>query len=249
MRWGRFVAQNYRGVRLPRVLGVGLAGAALLSTLAVAATSRVEAAGWGALAGTLLVFTAGLIDDLYPIGPRGLRNHLRSLVRGHMTTGILKMMAIGACAIIVVALQPIRPGWIRVTGVVLVAACANVWNGLDVAPGRALKAFLPVVAAVIIAGLPLELAPTVPGVAAGAVAALPPDVREKAMLGDGGANLLGFTAGLGLYLVLPGWGVGIAAALAVLLNVLADTVTLSRVIDAAAPLRWLDGLGRLRTGG
>ena len=65
------------------------------------------------------------------------------------------------------------------------------------------------------------------------------------MLGDGGSNLLGFTAGLGLYLVLPGPWVWVAASVAVALNVLADTVTLSRLIDAVGPLRWFDRLGRV----
>ena len=67
------------------------------------------------------------------------------------------------------------------------------------------------------------------------------------MLGDGGANLLGFTIGLGLYLVLPDWGVVVGAAAAVAINAVAETVTLSRVIDAVPPLRWFDGLGRLPT--
>jgi hypothetical protein len=38
----------------------------------------------------------------------------------------------------------------------------------------------------------------------------------------------------------------VAAALAVGLNLLAETVTLSRVIRGAAPLRWFDDLGRIR---
>ena len=65
------------------------------------------------------------------------------------------------------------------------------------------------------------------------------------MLGDGGSNLLGFTAGLGLYIVLPLPWVWVAAGVAVTLNVLAETVTLSRVIDTLAPLRWFDRLGRV----
>jgi hypothetical protein len=245
MRWGRFATENHRGVLVPRILGLWLGAAGALSTLIIALASGVSAAGWGALVGTLLVLGAGLIDDLFPIGPRGLRNHLRSLARGHMTTGVLKVVVIGACAIVVIALQPVRPGWVRLSGVVLVAASANVANGLDVAPGRALKAFLPVLAVVLVADLPLALLPTAPGVATGAALALAPDLRERAMLGDGGSNLLGFTAGLGLYLVMPGWGIGLAAAFAVVLNVLADTVSLSRLIAAAAPLRWLDRLGRV----
>ena len=64
------------------------------------------------------------------------------------------------------------------------------------------------------------------------------------MLGDSGANLLGFAAGLALYDVLPDPWVAVAGAVAVALNVVADTVSFSRVIEATPPLRWLDGLGR-----
>lgn len=246
MSWGRLTAENYRGVPLPRVLGLLLALAAIISTLVVAVGFGLDGAGWAVFAGSLVVFGAGLIDDLYLIGPRGLRDHVRALARGRMTTGVLKMMIVGACSVLVVALLPVRPVWVQIAGVILVGACANVWNGLDVRPGRALKAFL--VAAVCTIAVDRNLLPTLPGLLVlGLGPALYLDLRERAMLGDGGSNLLGFTAGLGLYLELPGWAVASAAVLAVALNVLADTVTFSRVIEAVPPLRWLDGLGRVRT--
>ena len=92
--------------------------------------------------------------------------------------------------------------------------------------------------------LPLALLPTMPGVALGAIGVVWFDLRERAMLGDGGANLLGFTVGLGLYVVLHGWGVALDGRRSrSSLNVLAETVTLSRVIDAIPPLRWFDDLG------
>jgi hypothetical protein len=64
------------------------------------------------------------------------------------------------------------------------------------------------------------------------------------MLGDGGANLLGFAAGLAVYDVAADAWVAVAAAAAVGLNVVADTVSFSRVIDRTPPLRFLDGIGR-----
>jgi hypothetical protein len=243
MRWGRLATANYRGARVPRVLGFVLLAAGAAWTLADALLGDVGAEGWGALAGLSSVFAAGLIDDLVPIGPRGLRGHLRSLLEGHMTTGILKMLVITASAVIVVTLLPTDEAWVRVAGVVLVAACANLWNGLDVRPGRALKASLLPGLAFVIWGDTADL-PAVTGVVVGAAAVLPLDLRETAMLGDGGANLLGFAVGLGLYDLLAGAWVPIAAGVAVGLNVVAETVTLSRAIDAVPALRWFDRLGR-----
>jgi hypothetical protein len=240
---GRLAVANHRGALVPRVLGIALAAAALGWTLAYDLVRDAAAAGWGALAGTLIVFGAGLVDDLAPPGPRGLRNHMRALASGRMTTGILKFVAIVGASVFTVALQPRRAPGVELAGAVLVAASANVWNGLDVRPGRALKAFL-VPALVFLTVGELVLVPEMPGLFAAAIVVLPLDLRERAMLGDSGANLLGFAAGLGLYAVLTGPGVVAAALLAVALNVVGETVSFSRVIDGAPPLRWIDRLGR-----
>jgi hypothetical protein len=249
--WNGFRAENYRGERLPAILGlVAIAPGAIIGLVAGLAIVTVQgrsldAAAWISLGGSLLVFAVGLMDDLIPSGARGLRAHLRSLASGHVTTGIVKLVIIAGSSVVVVAAQPVHLGLTRLAGVVLLAGCANLWNGLDVRPGRALKYFVLAAGAVLLAGVPIRLAPSVAGVLLGAILALPPDLRERAMLGDGGSNLLGFTAGLGLYLVLPSPWVWVAAAVVVALNVLADTVTLSRLIDTIGPLRSFDRLGRV----
>jgi UDP-GlcNAc:undecaprenyl-phosphate/decaprenyl-phosphate GlcNAc-1-phosphate transferase len=243
----RLSVENHRGVMVPRTLGILLAVCAVASTLVVATTAAsqhdLSRAGWGAVVASFLVFTAGLVDDLSPTGPRGVRNHLRALASGRITTGILKLVVVVSAAIVSVALQGGPTVLVRVAGVVLVAGCANLWNGLDVRPGRAVK--FGVLAMLGVVTTPVWLLPTLPGVAVGALLALWPDLRERAMLGDGGANLMGFTIGLGMYAVLSDAWVVVAAVAAVALNVVADTVTLSRVIDAVPPMRWFDRLGRL----
>ena len=245
MTFDRLRVANYRGRSVLVLLGIWLAVVLVGSTAAVLWVGDARGPDSPApvtLGGSLLVFAAGLVDDLSPGGPRGVRNHLRALASGHMTTGILKLIVTVASAVIVVAAQPEGGSGARWLGVVLIAASANLWNGLDVAPGRALKAFLVVDGMAL--GVPWSLAPGVRALWLAALVALPFDLRERAMLGDAGANLLGFTAGIGLYLSLPAWGIAVAAAVAVALNVLAETVSFSRLIEAAPPLRWFDRLGR-----
>jgi UDP-N-acetylmuramyl pentapeptide phosphotransferase/UDP-N-acetylglucosamine-1-phosphate transferase len=241
----RLRVANHRGVAVPRTLGFALVGGALIASLAVATAREVPSRGWCGLAALAITAAAGLVDDLGAAGPRGVRNHLRALVGGRVTTGVVKAVVIGGASVVTAALRPPEPAIERVAAAVVLAACANVWNGLDVRPGRALKAFVPVGIA-FLALARLEAQPAVLGVLVAALAVLPLDLRERAMLGDSGSNALGFAAGLALLEVLPGGWIVVAAIVAVALNALAETLTFSRVIEATPPLRWVDGLGRRR---
>jgi hypothetical protein len=241
----RLEVENYRGVRVVRSLGLVIVGGAWIATFAWSWIATAGAAAWGALAGCVLVFCAGLVDDLAPVGPRGLRNHAGALAEGRVTTGVVKVVIAVGAAVVVVALEPSGAWWARPFGVVLVAAATNVWNGLDVRPGRALKAFVPI-GILFVLFADVSPAPAVLGVAVAAVVVLPMDLLERAMLGDGGATLLGFAAGDALYLLLPGWAVVLAALATIGLNVVAETISFSRAIDSVPALRWLDRLGRRR---
>lgn len=239
----QFYAENVRGKRIPRVLGIVILLWAAFSMVTMVQWFDDDALEWGVGGAALLVFAGGLVDDLAPVGPRGLRGHARAALSGHVTTGLVKALVTAGAAVVAVALLDRGDGVTRLGAVILIAASTNVWNGLDVKPGRALKAFL-----IVMLVLGFTEAPTQTGllgisVFAGAGLVLIPDLREWAMLGDSGSNLLGFTAGIMLTGALPTWAMWPAAAVAVALNVVAETVTFSRVIDAVAPLRWFDRLG------
>ena len=131
--------------------------------------------------------------------------------------------------------------WANLLALIAIAGCTNVWNGLDVAPGRALKGFLIVAVVLLVVDLRAFLL-----VCTGAACAvLAPDLRERGMLGDSGANLLGFLAGAEIVRRLPEVWLVPAALVVIGLNVLAETVTFTRTVDAIPPLRWFDRLGRL----
>jgi hypothetical protein len=250
-------APNYRGKPIPLTLGLALAEAVFLTgfvlVLVLIATGRGGAGLAARLATVLgmsaLPFAAGLYDDVRSGPSRGLLGHAREMARGRVTTGAVKLLAAVVSAVVVVAVIG-GSGWRVALGVPVIAGATNLWNLLDVAPGRAIKYFLPAGVALTALAWNREFAFLGAAALGAATAVFPFDLRERAMLGDTGANLLGFVAGIGLYRVLSA-PLGLAIALGVILvaHAVGETVTLSRVIEATPPLRWFDGVGRVHRPG
>jgi UDP-N-acetylmuramyl pentapeptide phosphotransferase/UDP-N-acetylglucosamine-1-phosphate transferase len=250
-----FARENHRGAPVPTAAGLVLVAATVVVAGAVAVA---EAAGWRAAGrvapGGLVLATVaglallGLVDDLAGTGAdgRGFRAHLRALAGGRLTTGGLKLVGGGALALAVCA--PVSGGGLALLAVdtLLVALAANAANLFDRAPGRALKVGG---AAFVLLALATGVAQSLAGMAVvvgASLALLPADLRERLMLGDTGANALGGVLGLGVVLATaPGTRLAVMLAL-VGLNAAGEVVSFSRIIDAVAPLRALDRVGRRR---
>jgi UDP-GlcNAc:undecaprenyl-phosphate/decaprenyl-phosphate GlcNAc-1-phosphate transferase len=253
---------NHRGAVIPTAAGivVPLAVAAAAAVAAVGVAQWPSWAGeWTALASTTVLTTAGfgllgLFDDLVGVGQSGgFRGHLRALVAGRLTSGAIKLLGGAALGVVVASrlpsLDPAGPAGIAVLrDGAIVALAANLVNLFDRRPGRALK--VATGAFVVAAAVSRSAALAVPAVGVGAgIGVLWPDLRERCMLGDTGANALGATCGLALLVAAPS-GVARWVALAALLglNLLSELVSFSRIIDAVPPLRWVDRAGTLRAG-
>ena len=125
----------------------------------------------------------------------------------------------------------------------VVALAANLGNLLDRAPGRVGKVSVLVV---VVLAATSHLAPelTGPALVAGAgVGMLGPDLRERCMLGDTGANVLGAGAGLGLVTTTGPGAWWFAVVVLGALNLASARISFSQVIARTPPLRWLDRLG------
>jgi UDP-N-acetylmuramyl pentapeptide phosphotransferase/UDP-N-acetylglucosamine-1-phosphate transferase len=186
----------------------------------------------------------GFMDDVLGSEDRGFRGHLRALSRGRLTTGMLKLIGGAAIALVLAAAPGFVTGQRLVSDALLIALAANLGNLLDRAPGRALKcslaAYVPIA---IVAGtgpVGIALAP----VMGGALGLLPDDLRERMMLGDTGANVLGGVLGLAVVLECSRTTRNVVLIVLILLNVASELVSFSRVIEKVPPLRWLDRLGR-----
>jgi UDP-GlcNAc:undecaprenyl-phosphate GlcNAc-1-phosphate transferase len=241
----RLLVVNHRGRRVPAVLGVALVGGVAAGWVVLLALNHPRRPGVELLGGIGLVAVSGLLDDLAGHPARGFRGHLGSLARGQATTGILKLV-VGLAVAITLAVRA-GGGVARITAAaILIVVSINLWNAMDVVPGRALKLGLVVLGAMLPLGLdgPGGMLAAI-GIGA-AVGILPFDLGERGMLGDAGSNPLGLLAGLALAVALPTWAVVVAAGVALAAQVAAETVTLSRLIEAVPPLRWFDRAGRRR---
>ncbi len=194
----------------------------------------------------------GLLDDALGRGtdadtPRGWRGHARAVVGGGFSTGAIK--AVGAFALAAYAVSGRgQEGIDYVADLALLLLATNLFNLLDLRPGRVEKTF-----ALLVAGLclgawtdaPLALLGVFIGpVAVGAVFTL----RERAMLGDTGSNLVGALAGVAMLVTLGDTGRWIALAVVAALTIFGEFRSISKSIETIPPLRWLDSLGRVSRG-
>jgi hypothetical protein len=234
--WSR---TNHRGEPVTLLEGPAVAAGAVLAALGTHPAIAVAGTGAAAL---------GTYDDLAGSGDRrGFRGHVGALMQGEVTTGMVKLGGIGATGLVSAAVAGGSPADV-VINAGLVAGGANLMNLFDLRPGRAIKVALGssalIVAGGAAAGNGAAALECVAPAAGAALAMLPDDLGERAMLGDGGANALGAMLGAAAAVSLPR-----PARLALLagiagLTAASEKVSFTKVIASTPALHWLDMLGR-----
>ena len=240
---------NHRGEPVTLLEGSAVAAGAVAASFFYPERTRSSARTAQALAlAGAAAFGFGVYDDLAGSGKRrGLRGHLGALANGEVTTGAVKLGGLGVTGLASALLlarssKTWEPADVVVTAG-LVAGGANLLNLFDLRPGRAIKV-AALWAALITAGGGERAGQAVAAPLGAALALLPDDLGERAMLGDAGANALGAMLGGAAAVSLPR-----PARIALLAGVVALTgasekVSFTKVIEAVPPLRWLDMLGR-----
>lgn len=254
LRDAGLVRENYRGALLAFPLGAVLATAALVALAPLAFLDdrsdldllEPDLRRW--LPYLLGIAFLGFLDDALGRGeavatPRGWRGHWAALRSGTLSTGAIKAIGALALAAYVVSGRGLED-WRYLADVVLLILTTNLFNLLDLRPGRAEKALLLLGAGLCLGAwtfAPLELLGIFVGpVIVGAWMTL----GERAMLGDTGSNLIGAIAGVWLLTALGADARLIALAAVLALTIYGEIRSISATIDSVPPLRWLDSLGR-----
>lgn len=266
------VRENYRGLRVAFPVGIAILAAAVLALVPLALLQELsdgdvwpaEAAIAAVVVYVVGVGLLGLFDDLIgsgalarqpsappggepgtavPAPPRGWRGHGRALLAGGFSTGALK--AAGALGLALFALS----GFGANTGeyllaVALLVLATNLFNLLDLRPGRSIKALALLGAGLTIGALDVDPLWALGLFVGPILALLPLDLREQGMLGDTGSNVVGAVGGLWLVFTLDVTGQVVALVLILGATVYGEFRSISSLIERTPGLRQLDSLGR-----
>ena len=248
-----FVRPNYRDREVAFPAGIGIVASALVALVPLALVdelgdSNVFRPDTGPLLAYVLgVALLGLLDDLVgsvaPHQPRGWRGHARTAISGGLSTGALKAAGSLGIALFVLSGRGLSAGEYLLAVALLVLA-TNLFNLLDLRPGRSIKALILLGAGVTIGTQDVHPLWTVGLFIGPMLLLLPFDLRERAMLGDTGSNVVGAVAGFWLVLTLNTLGQAIALGLIAIATVYGEFRSISSLIERTPGLRHLDSFGR-----
>jgi UDP-GlcNAc:undecaprenyl-phosphate/decaprenyl-phosphate GlcNAc-1-phosphate transferase len=255
---GGHTKANYRNRQLPCPFGVLTPAAALIALIPLMLLQElasIEVFHPEVLPVAVYAFgilALGLIDDTLaedrahaagqPVR-RGWRGHGAAALRGEPSTGALKAAGSLGLALFAMSYFGLSAGrWLLAAAVVVLAT--HVFNLLDLRPGRSTKAFALLGVGLGIGSAEVRPLWTLGLFVAPALVAGFYDLRERSMLGDTGASLLGALAGLWLVLTLSETGQLVALALLAAITLYGELRSISELVERTPGLRRLDSWGR-----
>jgi len=243
------LVENFRGRKIPSAGGI-----VLLITYFIVISyfvlfqekNLVRYSEW-LLPLTILIFCIGVlgfIDDVFgKKGIGGFRGHFSQLLKGHVTTGVIKAIGGGIVCFIVASFFSKGIHELFINGL-LMALMTNIFNLIDLRPGRALKLFLILGIAIFAFSFKSGFW-GLSGIFFGIyVILLWADLTESCMLGDVGSNILGAVIGFSI-VVNFSWLVNLILLILVgLIQIYTEGHSITELIESKPFLRSFDELGR-----
>ncbi|MFN8015108.1 MAG: hypothetical protein U0R17_00690 [Acidimicrobiia bacterium] len=239
---------NYRGQSISTIGGLILVCSIFLFALILAVIPNISSK-YLFTNNMLIVILGfsffGLIDDL--IGDKssqGFKGHIKQLVKGNVTTGAMKIFGGPAITAIAISSEIKSNGYLEfIIDVITISLIVNLFNLFDLAPGRTTKysiLWIALLFAFNVSNFSINAYFLVTVL----VCSLIFDLREKFMLGDIGSNAIGAVVGFITINLLNLESTLLILVFALLLNLVSEFISFSKIIDKIYPLRFLDSLGQ-----
>lgn len=238
------LSPNYRGEKIPFCMGLlfVFVQAITMLTVFIALKDHIEILYY--IISIVFIGLVGFMDDL--IGEKnikGLKGHIISFIKGDYTTGGIKA---GSGFIISLFVSILISDSILdiIVNIFVIALFTNYSNIFDLRPGRSIKAFIFASVFLLITKNANDYDYIIYSFYGILLIYFPKDLKAKAMMGDVGSNVLGIT--LGIYCALSE-SLPVKAVyllILIIIHIIAERYSFSRIIDNNKILKFIDNLGR-----
>lgn len=196
------------------------------------------------LLGFVFIGIIGLLDDL--IGEKnikGLKGHIKAFFHGKLTTGAIKAF-LGLFISFLISSYISSNILNFIINGLLIGLFTNSINLFDLRPGRAAKTFILISMLLMIFSSKSYVNHIIYSIYGLLIPYIILDLRAEVMMGDTGANVLGFTLGV--------YSAGnfemptriIILFVLILIHFLAEKFSFSKIIENNRILKYLDNIGR-----
>lgn len=242
---GEMEKENYRGDLIPVGMGIALIPILIIHFFILIYLYPTEINLLLIFLGGILAMAfVGMVDDL--LGNRdtlGFKGHIGSLLKGKLTTGGFKAV-IGGMISLFISFLISNSTLQLILNFLIMALMTNLLNLMDLRPGRAIKSFTLLWGAFLFVGLTRGSKEILAIVMGYNLAYFPQDLKAKAMMGDVGSNTLGISLGMAAAISFANQYKIIVVIGLVLLHVIAEKYSITKIIKENKLLNYLDELGR-----
>ncbi|NLJ77797.1 MAG: phospho-N-acetylmuramoyl-pentapeptide-transferase [Tissierellia bacterium] len=236
---------NYRNYRIPICMGLGFIFVQIINMGLVIILMRDNISYIiYYLFALVSMGLAGLLDDL--IGDdstKGLRGHIKSLLLGDLTTGGIKA-GIGFMVAMLISIIISNTIMEIIVNILVMALFTNLINLFDLRPGRANKIFILTSAIMLYTSIIKHFNFLLFSFYGILITYLPIDLKEKAMMGDVGSNVLGITLGVFCILTHSLRIRAIYLSILIIIHIVSERVSFSEIIENNRLLKFIDNIGR-----
>lgn len=241
---GNTLSLNYKGENIPYIMGLLFIFVQTITLLILYIFFVEDTYILFYLISITIIGLVGLLDDL--IGERdikGLKGHIKSFLKGNPTTGSIKA-GVGFLISFLLSLLISKNPLDFIVNTFLIALFTNYNNIFDLRPGRTIKAFIFASILLLITRNINKYEYFIYSFYGILIIYFPMDLKAKAMMGDVGSNVLGIT--LGIYCSLSNSLTVkiIYLAILVVIHIIAEKYSFTKIIDNNKILKFIDDLGR-----
>lgn len=196
------------------------------------------------LLGFTFIGLIGLLDDL--IGDKevkGLKGHIKSFFKGTLTTGGIKAFLGLFISLVVSSYISFNIIEFIINGLII-GLFTNLINLFDLRPGRASKIFIIISILLLVFNINKDNNYIILSIYGILIPYISLDFKAKVMMGDVGSNVLGYTLGIYCVVNCEMFSKIIILILLILVHLLAEKISFSKVIENNKFLKFVDDIGR-----